>query len=179
MRPVTTAMPTMPAAAMPIMPAVLIPDEGLPLEEADALSAVVVGNALVGATVVLNIVFVFPSVLSGSVDDVLGFGVDEVEGNADVESEVVLELVVTEVVEVVEAIGVVEVLLSVGAPTTVVTVVRRTVLVGTTMTGTVGVIIGSEELTTVPSGLSMFGGIGTLIPCRRKRFASCATKAER
>ncbi len=59
MRPVTTAMPTMAAAAMPIMPAVLIPDEGLPLEEADALSAVVVGNALVGATVVLKIVFVF------------------------------------------------------------------------------------------------------------------------
>ncbi len=48
MRPVTTAVPTMAAAAMPIMPAVLIPDEGLPLEEADALSAVVVGNALVG-----------------------------------------------------------------------------------------------------------------------------------
>ncbi len=137
MRPVTTAMPTMAAAAMPIMPAVLIPDEGLPLEEADALSAVVVGNALVGATVVLKIVFVFPSVLSGSVDDVLGLGVDEVEGNADVESEVVLELVVTELVEVVEAIGVVEVLLSVDAPTTVVTVVRRTVLVGITMTGTV------------------------------------------
>ncbi len=40
--------------------------------------------------------------LSGSVDDVLGLGVDEVEGNADVESEVVLELVVTELVEVVE-----------------------------------------------------------------------------
>ncbi len=53
------------------------------------------------------------------------------------ESEVVLELVVTELVEVVEAIGVVEVLLSVDAPTTVVTVVRRTVLVGITMTGTV------------------------------------------
>lgn len=52
MRPVTTARPTMAAAAIPIIPAVLIPEDESVLELADALSAVVVGSVLEEAKVV-------------------------------------------------------------------------------------------------------------------------------